>query len=257
MIDSQGLSMTRILLLGGTTEASLLARALAQAGRDAVFSYAGRTAAPVAQPLLTRIGGFGGVAGLVAYLRAQAITHVVDATHPFAAGMSRNAVAACTATGTPLIAFERAPWVAGPGDLWTRVPDVGAAVAALPEAPSRVFLAIGKQTLAPFAARPRHHYLLRLVDPPRDLPLPDCAVVLARGPFDVAGDTALLTAHRIAHVVAKNAGGEGAAAKLAAARALHLPVILIDRPVVPARAVAGDVAAVLRWLDPHSDRLGV
>ncbi|WP_413855786.1 precorrin-6A/cobalt-precorrin-6A reductase, partial [Albidovulum sp.] len=80
--------MTRVLLLGGTTEASQLARALASAGIDAVFSYAGRTEAPVAQPVPTRVGGFGGVAGLVRYLRDEGVTHVVDATHPFAARMS-------------------------------------------------------------------------------------------------------------------------------------------------------------------------
>ena len=160
--------MTRILLLGGTTEASRLARALADAGMDAVFSYAGRTDAPVAQPLPMRVGGFGGVSGLADYLRREGITHVVDATHPFAARMSGNAIAACAETGTPLIALERAPWQAQAGDDWRHVADIDAAVAALPDDPARVFLAIGKQTLAPFAAKPQHHYLLRLVDPLSD-----------------------------------------------------------------------------------------
>ncbi|THD84732.1 cobalt-precorrin-6A reductase [Aliigemmobacter aestuarii] len=249
--------MPRVLLLGGTTEASLLARHLATAGVDAVFSYAGRTDAPVAQPLPTRVGGFGGVAGLCAYLGAEGITHVIDATHPFAAGMSANAVAACEAAGVALLAFERAPWVAGPGDLWTHVADIAGAVAALPMAPARVFLAIGKQTLAAFAARPQHHYLIRLVDPPQGaLPLADVAVEIARGPFTLDGDLALMKAHRITHIVAKNAGGTGARAKLDAARSLGLPVILIDRPPAPPRAVTDDPAEVLRWLG-HSARLGV
>lgn len=250
--------MTRILLLGGTTEASRLARALCDAGLDAVFSYAGRTDAPVTQPLPQRVGGFGGVAGLADYLQAEGISHVVDATHPFAAQMSRNAVAACNRTGTPLIALERPAWAPVPADNWQAVADVEAAVAALPETPARVFLAIGKQTLAPFAAKPQHHYLLRLVDPPQAaFPLPQTSVVIARGPFDAAGDTALMRAHGITHIVAKNAGGAGAEAKLTAARALHLPVILIDRPALPPRKIAATVEEVMRWLHHPGTERGV
>lgn len=244
--------MTRLLLLGGTTEASRLAAALAGAQIPALFSYAGRTETPLAQPLPMRVGGFGGVTGLTAFLRAEAITHVIDATHPFAAQMSRNAIAACAEAGVPLCAFERAPWAAQPGDRWTHVPDIAAAVAALPEARARVFLAIGKQHLDAFAARPQHHYLLRLVDPPQaPLPLPRAEAVIARGPFDAAGDEALMRAHAITHVVAKNAGGAGAAAKLTAARTLGLPVILIDRPALPAREIRDSIAAVLDWLGAH------
>lgn len=247
--------MTRSLILGGTTEASTLARALAAAGADAVFSYAGRTEAPAAQPLPTRIGGFGGVDGLISYLRAEKIDAVVDATHPFAAQMSRNAIEACARAGVPLIGLQRPAWRAGEGDLWTHVDDIDSAIAALPDQPARVFLAIGKQNLAGFAARP-HHYLLRLVDAPSAPPLPDCTVVLARGPFDAAQDLALLQAHRISHIVAKNAGGAGAEAKLIAARSLGLPVILIDRPKLPARRVLAEVAEVMAWLDHPAD-LGV
>ncbi|MGO4853924.1 cobalt-precorrin-6A reductase [Phaeovulum sp. W22_SRMD_FR3] len=241
--------MTRALLLGGTTEASLMARALAEAGIEAVFSYAGRTGAPRAQPLLTRVGGFGGVAGLVAYLRAEGISHVIDATHPFAAGMSRNAIAACAETGVPLIALERAPWAAGEGDDWTHVPDIPAAAAALPVEAERVFLAIGRMHLADFAGQPQHHYLLRLVDAPEGpLPLPQAEAVIASGPFTLEEDLALLRGHRIQRIVAKNAGGVGARAKLDAARALGLPVLLIDRPALPARATAETGDAVLHWL---------
>lgn len=257
MIDNQGSAMTRPLLLGGTTEASDLARLLAARGIDAVFSYAGRTDAPLPQPLPTRIGGFGGVEGLAAYLRDNGISHVIDATHPFAAGMSRNAVTACAQTGTPLLAIERPCWQAQDGDRWTHVPGVEEAVAALPDRPARVFLAIGKQSLAAFAARPQHRYLLRLVDAPGDLPLPKATVVLARGPFDVAGDAALLRDHGITHVVAKNAGGTGAAAKLVAARLRGVPVIMIDRPHLPARQTAFHLGDVLRWLGHDSADLGV
>lgn len=239
-------------MLGGTTEASRLAKTLAEQGFEAVFSYAGRTGSPVAQPLPTRIGGFGGVAGLIDFLRSETISHVIDATHPFAAQMSRNAVAACAQTGVPLCAFERAPWTAQPGDRWTHVPDLAGAVAALPQAPARVFLAIGKQHLDAFAAAPQHHYLLRLVDPPEGaLPLPDAKAIIARGPFDIQGDTDLLRSEAITHIVAKNAGGAGAEAKLIAARSLNLPVILIDRPAVPARAIRATLEGVMGWLADH------
>ena len=235
-------------MLGGTTEASRLAQALAQAGVDGIFSYAGRTSVPIAQPLPTRVGGFGGVAGLQAYLQAERITHVVDATHPFAAQMSHNAVQACAAVGVPLLALERPAWQAQSGDVWQHVPDIAAAVQALPAAPARVFLAIGRQHLAPFLACTQHWYLLRLVDPVLDLPAERGLVVLDRGPFTLEGDRALLQAHGITHVVSKNSGGAGAQAKLTVARERGLPVILIDRPPVPARQTVGTINDVFRWL---------
>ncbi|MGV8953226.1 MAG: cobalt-precorrin-6A reductase [Cypionkella sp.] len=245
--------MMRSLILGGTTEASTLARALAQRGADAVFSYAGRTDAPASQPLPTRVGGFGGVDGLASYLQANQIDAVVDATHPFAAQMSRHALEACNREGVPLIALERPAWSAQNGDRWVHVVDIAAAVAALPTMRSRIFLAIGKQTLAAFAACP-HHYVLRLVDAPATPPLPDCTVILARGPFNVAEDCALLQTHRISHIVAKNAGGIGAEAKLIAARSLGVPVILIDRPILPPRHVVANVTEVMDWLAHSADR---
>lgn len=239
----------KILLLGGTTEASLLATALHDAGFDAVFSYAGRTNDPAPQPLPMRIGGFGGVAGLQAYLIAESITHVIDATHPFAAQMSWNAHAATSALNLPLIAFERGAWAPLKVDNWIHAAHNAGALAALPQTPARVFLAIGKQGLADFAGAVPHHFLLRLVDAPAAKPLPNCTIVIAKGPFDVASDTALLQKHAITHVIAKNAGGKGASAKLAAARALGLPVIMIARPDLPVRPRAESVAAVIAWLD--------
>lgn len=250
--------MTRTLILGGTTEASALAQALSDKGVDAVFSYAGRTNSPKPQPLPTRVGGFGGVEGLRAYLRDQGISRVIDATHPFASQMSRNAIAACEQAGVALLGFERPPWQAQDGDRWFHVPDIDAAVQAIPARPGRVFLAIGKQHIAAFAERPQHHYLLRLVDPPSgQIPLPDYHAVFDRGPFTVDGDTALLRNNRIHLIVAKNAGGDGARAKLDAARALGgKPVLMIDRPVLPPRNVAATLPEVLQWLDHDAD-LGV
>jgi len=242
--------MTRVLLLGGTSGASQLAQALHRAGVPAVFSYAGVTQAPVEQPLPTRTGGFGGVQGLVQFMRSERITHVVDATHPFAAQMSGNACAACEATGTALLALERAPWVAQAGDRWIDVPDMDRAAAALPQQPARVFLAVGRKQLAAFAQQPWHHYLLRLVDAPGPggLPLPDTTLVLGRGPFSAQDDEALLRTHRIGWLVAKNAGGEATRGKLDAARALGLPVVMVQRPVLPERLRTDDVAAVLHWI---------
>jgi precorrin-6A/cobalt-precorrin-6A reductase len=249
--------MMRVLLLGGTAEASQIGRELAAAGVTAVFSYAGRTATPIAQPLPTRVGGFGGVDGLVEYVRHERITHVIDATHPFASRISRNAIDACVQTGTPLIGYVREAWVAGPDDKWRHVRGIEHAVAALPDRPARIFLAIGKQHLRPFAIQSQHFYLLRLVDAPAtSLPLPNAEMVLARGPFTIEGDLALLRHHRITHVVARNAGGEGAKAKLEAARVLGLPVIMIDRPDLPARRTAQSVDQIMHWLN-QSACLGV
>lgn len=247
-----------LLILGGTTEASALAVLVAARGVGATLSLAGRVARPRAQPVPVRVGGFGGVAGLVGYLRDHGITHVVDATHPFAAQMSRHAVDACAEAGVPLVALTRAPWEAVPGDRWTRVPDIAGAVAALDRPAARVFLAVGRMHLADFALRPQHVYLLRLVDPPGGpLPLPRHHVLVARGPFTEAGDRALMQGHRIEVVVAKNAGGGGARAKIDAARALGLEVVMIDRPVLPARAEVACPEAVLNWLGHAGADLGV
>lgn len=247
--------MTRALILGGTADASLLAAEIARAGVDAVYSYGGRTRAPADQPLPTRIGGFGGVSGLADYIRREAITHVIDATHPFAAEMSRNAVAACAEAGTPLIALERAPWTRATGDHWIETRDVNAAAAALPEAPANVFLAIGRQHIAPFASRPQHVYTLRFVDPP-EAPLPFAAdVIVSRGPFTLEGELVMMRTRGIAWIVARNSGGEGARAKIDAARMLGLPVIMISRPQLPERLRAESVTEVMQWLG-HRTCLG-
>lgn len=246
------------MILGGTLEATALCQRLAAAGVRGTLSLAGRVARPKRQPLPMRVGGFGGVAGLQEALRAMAITHVVDATHPFASQMSHNAVAACAAMGVPLIALERPAWQPQPGDRWVRVPDIAGAVAALDRPATRVMLAVGRMHLDAFAPNPQHHYLLRLVDPPKGaLALPNTTVVVDRGPFSVEGDRALMEAHEIGLVVSKNAGGTGAVAKIEAARALGLPVIMIDRPAMPARTAVGSVAAVCAWLADHGADLGV
>ena len=256
MTVNQGSLMTRALILGGTGDANRLADALVRAQIDAIYSYAGRTRIPLPHALPTRIGGFGGAQGLADFVRSEQITHVIDATHPFAAEMSRHAVEACTAAATPLLALERAPWTRTADDRWIEVADIAAAVAALPDAPTRVFLAIGRQHLAPFVAKPQHAYTLRLVDAPDGaLPLPDAEVVVSRGPFTREDDRELMQTRGIAWLVARNAGGDGARAKIDAARELKLPVIMIARPELPERPRVERFEDVLAWLS-HDARLG-
>jgi precorrin-6A/cobalt-precorrin-6A reductase len=240
----------RVLILGGTADASRLAEAVVNDPRiDAVLSYAGRTENPAPPPIAWRVGGFDGIDGLKHYLVAEKIARVVDATHPFAAQMSAHAVAACAAAAVPLLALERPPWQRGPGDHWIEVDDLPAAAEALGAVPRRVFLGIGRLHLKTFAAHSQHAYLVRLVDPPRaPLPLRDAEVIVARGPFDRAGDRAMLKRHRTDIIVAKNAGGNSASAKIEAARELALPVVMVRRPFVPAREKVETVAEVLRWL---------
>lgn len=226
-----------------------MAALLAGASIAATLSYMGRVERPKPQPVPVRIGGFGGADGLARYLRDHAITHVIDATHPFAAQMSTNAVTACAQTRTPLLALTRPAWTPEPGDRWQRVPDIPAAVAALAGPPRRVMLAIGRMHLAEFAAQPQHHYLLRLVDAPAaPPPLPNHTTIVDRGPFSASADEALMHTHAIDLIVSKNAGGTGAVSKLIAARALSLPVVMIDRPDLPPRYETHDPQIALDWV---------
>lgn len=247
-----------LLILGGTTEATALAHVLHDAEITATFSYAGRVARPKRQPLNTRIGGFGGVEGLADYIRANAITHVVDATHPFAAQMSINAVAACAQTNTDLMALTRPKWEAQSGDEWRHVLDIRSAVAALNGPAQNVMLAIGRMHLDAFSPCPQHQYLLRLVDAPDgDVPLPNRHIIVDQGPFNVENDIALMRDHNIDVVVAKNAGGSGARAKIDAARILNIPIIMIDRPAIPDRPQGGTAQEVLDWLAHFPTERGV
>jgi len=234
---------------------------LAERGMAATLSYAGRTDRPMAQPIPVRVGGFGGVAGLAAYLRDHRITHLVDATHPFAATMSAHAVEAARQSGVAHVALTRPAWHAEDGDRWTHVPDIMGAVAALAGPPRRVMLALGRMHVDAFAAQPQHQYLLRFVDAPATPPfLPHHSLVIDRGPFGIAGDRALMQAHGIDLVVSKNAGGTGAQAKIIAARQLGVPVLMIDRPALPARTELYAPEDVMRWLDhaaPSSADRGV
>jgi precorrin-6A/cobalt-precorrin-6A reductase len=251
---------TRILLLGGTGEASALAGLLAEDSRfSAVMSLAGRTAAPILPAIPYRIGGFGGAAGLAHYLQDNSIQALVVATHPFAAQIRQNAVEAARATGMPLLLIERPSWEAEIGDRWTEVADMAQAAAALGPAPRRVLLTIGRKDLAPFAAAPWHDYVIRSVDaPPPELLPPAAKIITARGPFTLEDDRLMLREERIAVIVTKNSGGTATQAKLVAARELGLPVIMVARPPWPDvtgldAARISDAAGALRWLEARHD----
>jgi precorrin-6A/cobalt-precorrin-6A reductase len=225
------MSKHRILILGGTTEARQLATAVAdRTGCDLMLSLAGRTAAPMAQPVPTRSGGFGGSDGLAQFLKAEKFDLLIDATHPFAARISQNAAVAAKETGIPFFALRRPGWERQPGDRWNSVSSVAEAAGALGDRPRRVFLAIGRQEAFYFERAPQHHYLIRSVDPVMPpLGVPDARYLLATGPFKEEAEGELLTSNQIEVIVAKNSGGTATYGKIAAARALGIEVIMVER----------------------------
>ncbi|MFJ9604802.1 cobalt-precorrin-6A reductase [Kitasatospora sp. NPDC101176] len=242
--------MRHVLVLGGTTEGRALAAALAELPSLRVTSsLAGRVAEPRLPAGEVRIGGFGGPDGLAAWLRTERVAAVVDATHPFAAGMSRNAALAAAATGVPLLVLRRPGWAAVDGDRWHPVPSLAAAAELLPALGRRVFLTTGRQGIGTFAHLNGLHFLARSVDPPEP-PLPTALeVLLDRGPFTLDGERALLRGHRIDVLVTKDSGGAATAPKLTAARELGLPVVVVERPPLPADVpVAPDVPTATHWL---------
>ena len=217
---------------------------------DVTLSLAGRTAMPAAQPVPVRVGGFGGAEGLSNYLVSERIDALIDATHPYANVISANAVEAARRSGVPLIALRRPPWIKVAGDRWTEVGDVDEAVRAIGQTPRRVFVALGRNELAPFRDAPQHYYLIRSVDPvDPPLPLPRVGYVTGRGPFSEADDHALMTEHRIDVVVAKNSGGPATYGKIAAARMLGVDVIMLRWPAAPACAAVATIEEAIAWLD--------
>ena len=222
-----------ILILGGTREAADLAARLVAANPAArvVTSLAGRTRepAPIASEL--RVGGFGGVEGLAAWMKDNRVTALIDATHPFAEVISGNAAQAAAMTGIPLLQLARPAWTREPGDLWTEVESLDLAAEALPTG-AVALLALGRQYLAPFAARTDCHFIVRMVDPP-ETPLPFAAeIVLGKPSTDPHEEAALFRRYALTHLVCRNSGGVGAYAKIVAARGLALPVIMIGRPKI-------------------------
>jgi precorrin-6A/cobalt-precorrin-6A reductase len=242
----------RVLLLAGTTEATAVAATLGEQPPGTVeltVSFAGRTTAPSAPFGAVRVGGFGGTDGLVAFLVEHRIDAVIDALHPFAAVMPFHAAAACDRVDIPRVKVVRPAWQAVDGDRWIRVPSIPAAADAVAgSAAQRVLLTTGRQELDPFRAVTGPVFVVRSIEPVgldgpwRARPL------LARGPFTVDDELALLRDEGIDLIVSKDAGGTATAAKLVAARSLGLPVVLVDRPGVPDGPTVETVESAVAWL---------
>ena len=219
-----------------------------------ISALAGRTRAPLLPAGQVRIGGFGGSDGLATYLTEERIGLLIDATHPYATQISAQAREAAAQAGTERLVLVRPPWRLVPGDRWIDAATVEEAVAAIPAGAERVFLTVGVRSLAPFAGRSKLWFLVRLVDEPEEpIPLANHRLICARGPFAEAEERALLEAHRIDCLVTRASGGEATVAKLAAARALGLPVVMVRRPPPPPGERAASVADALAWIE---ERLG-
>lgn len=248
----------RSLLLGGASEAAEIAnRLIGRPGLILISSFAGRTAQPKLPESRVRIGGFGGVDGLIAYLTAEKIDLVIDATHPFAARISANAEAACSNLSLPLIAYDRPPWERSEDDRWHEVPSMEGAAACVAQRSGRIFLAIGRQQVDLFSSCTEASLLIRAIDPPAS-PLPSNAqLILERGPFDLEHELNLLREHAIDLIVSKNSGGPSTYAKIEAARILGIPVVMVSRPqkrIVPAFATIDSVLAEIGRLQGESAR---
>ncbi|NJK28918.1 MAG: cobalt-precorrin-6A reductase [Acaryochloris sp. RU_4_1] len=240
----------QVLVLGGTREATPLAAQAADIpGVKVITALAGRTRQPMMPSVNTRIGSFGGIAGLTHYLREQEINVLIDATHPFAAQISLNAIAAATAVGIPHLMLIRPAWQRTADDHWIEVENNAAAAAVLPSIAQRILLTIGRQELATFAYLQDLWFLMRMIDsPPADARIPPGKLLRERGPFSLDHERSLLQVYEIDAIVSKNSGGEATYAKIIAARELQIPVVMVQRPSIPCGNKVADIESALSWL---------
>ena len=245
--------MRRVLILGGTGEAVAIARMLHDEMADrveAISALAGVTQSRAPIPGTVRIGGFGGVDGLAAYIQAERIDVLIDATHPFAAQMAAQVHAAAERTGTPRLKIIRPMWRRDPRDRWIEIPDLAAAAATIPRIQARrVFLTVGGRSLQAFQNMADVWFLARMTDaPPSPPPLANADYVVARGPFNTDAEIALMRTHTIDLLIAKASGGAATEAKIEAARALDILTVIIRRPPAPQGDVVADAEGALVWL---------
>lgn len=237
----------RVLILGGTGEAAALARAVAASGwASPILSLAGLTEAEPVQGVVMRSGGFGGPDGLAAYLRATGVAAVFDATHPFAARITENAVKACAAAGVPRFRLQRASWNPEPGDRWHAVDTLAQGLEWLRPRARRVFATLGRRALPELGAATAFTFVVRGIVRPEHVP-ENVVWISARPPFPVEAEVALFRRHEIEALFVQASGGEVTYAKIAAARELRLPVAMLTRPQPPEGA-AGSVPEALAWL---------
>ena len=255
--------MPRVLILGGSSEAYQLAEILA-ADLDVVTALAGVTRVRRAPAGRLRVGGFGGAPGLAAYVAQEGIAAIVDATHPFATQMSRNAAEAAAEARVPCLHLVRPAWTpqpgeggtpgrgCAPGERWIEVAGMAEAADAIPAGASPTFLTVGRTELGPFARRRDLAFVARVIDPPPELGFTRLTLIFGRGPFAYEAERRLLEAHGIRCLVTKNSGGSRA--KLDAAHDLGIPVVMVRRPAPPDGDVATSVEQALAWLEA---RLGL
>jgi len=218
----------RILLLGGVTEALAIARQLAPRH---VYSLAGIGRVPQDLACQVRVGGYGGAEGLADYLRVESIDLLIDATHPYAAQISRNAALAARSAGIPCWALRRPAWQAQPGDDWREVEDWAGLIQAL--APfERPLFTLGREPLQHLHEIPPHQFwTLRALEacPGNER----CEVIGARGPFLIDDERALFERRRVDVLVSKNSGSTATEPKLEVARERGTPVLILKRPELP------------------------
>ncbi|BAY82545.1 precorrin-6x reductase [Calothrix parasitica NIES-267] len=239
----------KLLILGGTQEASKLAeKAINLPNIELKVSLAGRTNKALISKKI-RVGGFGGVAGLINYLEAENIDLLVDSTHPFAANISQNAAIAAEKLGLPRLMLVRSEWESVTGDKWIEVENTQSAVDILPSFAKRVFLTIGRQEVTAFNQVENIWFLMRMIEKPlSDIVLPKGLLVLERGPFSQDSEKLLLQKHNIDTIVSKNSGGNATYAKIVAARELGIKVVMVKRPILPAGEIVEDVESALEWV---------
>jgi precorrin-6A/cobalt-precorrin-6A reductase len=250
LLSKAQIARPHVLILGGTREGAELAASLSKrVDLTAISSLAGRVADLKLPEGPVRVGGFGGVDGLASYLVNEQITVVIDATHPYAARIGRNAEIACSRTGLPLIALDRPPWNRLDGDRWHEVDDFESAAALVNVKSARVFLSIGRQELASFSACTNAWFLIRAIEKPTEHLPQHHQLVLQRGPFQLEDELQLLRGHAIDYVVSKNSGGSATYSKVAAARYLGTPVVMVRRPFKHSVLTFQTIEAVVAKLD--------